>query len=162
MTAANAESVCVCGHGSGHHDDEPYGCWHCDCESWDRAAESSLLVRPATDDERDRFCLETSMKVRQPRGATWTEWNHAARETMAREMREGRVVVGVEDDVIVGFAYYSRYVLRMVYVKRDLRGFGYGLELLGANAGGMLYPLRPNACFRRWARAKKLIWTEVP
>lgn len=25
---------CDCGHPAGHHDDEPAGCWDCDCEAW--------------------------------------------------------------------------------------------------------------------------------
>lgn len=28
------QGVCTCGHPAGHHDDEPHGCWDCDCESW--------------------------------------------------------------------------------------------------------------------------------
>lgn len=119
----------------------------------------ALVVRPATPDERDRFCLETAMKVRQPRGATWTEWNHAARETMAREMREGTVRIGELDGVLVGFSQWHGGALHMLYVKRDLRGFGFGLDVL--LPCGVPQVHRPNACFRRWARDKKLTWTEA-
>jgi hypothetical protein len=34
MNAHVDAGMCRCGHPPGHHDDEPAGCWECDCEAW--------------------------------------------------------------------------------------------------------------------------------
>lgn len=109
------------------------------------------------------FVLETSMKVRKPHGVAWVDWrDDTADATRAALLTAPGVTVAVleADGIIVGFSHWIGGVLRMLYVKRDLRGFGYGMQLLGANAGAVLTVHRPNPCWRRWAHVRALQWRE--
>lgn len=109
------------------------------------------------------FVWETSMKVRQPRDLPWSVWLEEAGAAFREALgREGTTihVLGF-DDVIVGFSWWQGAVLRMVYVKRDLRGFGYGLQLVREHEAGQVAVHKPNWCWRRWALRAGVPWREI-
>jgi hypothetical protein len=109
------------------------------------------------------FVWETSLKVRLPHGESWRDWRQEQGERVRADLDApaSRVVVMDGGDVIVGFAHFMGGVLRMIYVKRDLRGFGYGMDLLRDALNAPLYVYKPNPCFRRWTHTKGLAWREL-
>jgi len=126
------------------------------------------LIRPI--ESRDlAFVWETSLKVRKPYGVPWTTWRDEQGPRALKDLNAPHTSIRVmeSDGVLVGFAHGVGAVLLMLYVKRDLRGFGYGLQLLGLDPyamnpdGVQVYVHRPNACWRRWCLAKNLRWREV-
>jgi len=66
--------------------------------------------------------------------------------------------------LLLGFATDHYDALAMIYVKRELRGNGIGLALLGGLGwgndlpGGVLRVVRPTASFRRWADYHRIPW----
>lgn len=117
-----------------------------------------ITVRPF--EGRDAgFVLETACKIRWPKGTTFREWFAAYVPQVTRWVREGTcLVVDAGDGVtVLGYLIESGGVLRSLYVKRDFRGHGFGLDLLGATT--LTRPLRvqdPTPSFNAWARHHKL------
>lgn len=105
------------------------------------------------------FCWETSLKVRKPYAVPWGAWVAAVgdRQRALLEMPGADVRVLEAEGVIVGFAHLVGEVLHMLYVKRDLRGLGFGLQLVGSHSVPILVA-SPNACWRRWAYGSGLRW----
>jgi hypothetical protein len=123
--------------------------------------EGPTIVRAPTQDELQRFVWETSLKVRQPRGISWTEWETGMGNRLLEALASPASVVRVAEDqgTVCGFAHWLDGVLQMLYVKAALRGHGYGLDMLLPVVGPVLVHA-PNACWRRWAYAKSLRWRE--
>lgn len=128
---------------------------------------TDIRVRPATFDELSHFVYETALKVRRPRGVPWSEWETSVGNRMTEVLAApaSRVNVGEWRHALVGFAHFLDDVLHMLYVKRELRGLGYGLELLQLDAlgmnGGVLKVHAPNVVWRRWAYKKNVRWIEA-
>lgn len=108
------------------------------------------------------FVLETTLKVRQPRGLSWREWEGLRRESTKALIAGGAVLVADADGVLLGFALTSFQTLHMLYVKRDFRGDGLGLALLGGlRWAPPLLVEHPTASWRAWTRARGIEWTQV-
>lgn len=115
------------------------------------------------------FVLETTLKVRQPRGLSWREWEGLRREETLRTIQGAAVLVVEADGVLLGYAIAAGGWLSMLYVKRDFRGDGLGLEMVRAlvlshdlgNDGDALWVEHPTASWRAWARRRDLKWTQV-
>lgn len=125
-------------------------------------ADERPTIRAAGPDDF-AFVWETSLKVRKPHGVTWRDWSAALGDVMARELNAPGSSVRIMDGggVIVGFAHDLGGVLQMLYVKRDLRGFGFGVELVAPlTVDGAVAVHRPNACWRKWSALKALRWVE--
>ena len=142
------------------------------------AAGAGLSAAPATPDiphvirqavpEDARFILETTAKVRQPRGVPWTQWSPVGLRNAQTALAQGRAVVADADGVILGFALAMpsamtppELALEMVYVKADFRGFGLGLEMLrgvGMAPGFLVAARAPTPCWRRWCAHHALMW----
>lgn len=109
------------------------------------------MIRPAAPDELG-FIRETCCKVRRPRGESWSAWEAQHGPLVDRWLREGKALVWCDEtapDLVLGFLLATGDVLRMLYVKRDFRGEGIGLELLGALSGKpRIY--HPNAVWKQW------------
>lgn len=127
----------------------------------DAAAEPPVFLR-AMEAGDVSFVLETSMKVRKPHGVAWVDWRDDTEVATRAGLHAplSRVSVLEWNGIIVGFSHWVGGVLRMLYVKRDLRGSGYGVQLLGVNAHAVLDVHRPNPCWRRWAHVRALRWRE--
>lgn len=140
-------------------------------------------IRPATADDGP-FVWETTLKVHQPRSrmadgtsrpaVCWADWvNLRGAETM-QMLRDSRVLVMESGNILLGFVVVSQGVVRMLYVKRDFRGNGFGLELLSADGPAIdharadarfphleprpLYAARPTPSWKRWARLHGIQW----
>lgn len=120
------------------------------------------VIRPMGQADR-AFVVETTLKVRQPRGLSWREWEGLRRSETERIADDGTVLVVEADGVLLGYAtaHASDHgpVLGMLYVKRDFRGDGLGMLLLAAL--GMNAPVlvdHPTASWRAWARRRQLPW----
>lgn len=125
-------------------------------------ADIPMRVRPWEVEEVD-FVWETSLKVRKPHSTPWREWEASQGEKLLAQLNalDSRVsVLDAFDGLVVGFAHWLGPVLQMLYVKRDLRGFGYGLQLLGVRPEVVLVH-RPNTCWRRWTYLKGIRWKEA-
>lgn len=134
-----------------------------------------------------QFVWETTLKVRKPHGVSWRDWRglHGAKLLDELVSDNGRITVcDGGNGVIVGYAWRTldgsfsivtdaagepvrqaepqHPVLRMLYVKRDLRGNGIGLQLLHAAGvvrdGSPIEVYRPNPCWRRWADHHRINW----
>lgn len=119
------------------------------------------MIRPI--ESRDiSFVWETTLKVRKPYEVPWTTWRDDNGPRVLRDLNaEGsRVSVLESDAVLIGFAWWIGAVLTMLYVKRDLRGFGYGLALLG-ELRGCIHVHRPNGCWRKWTQRRNIRWREA-
>lgn len=114
-------------------------------------------IRPATADDH-RFILETTAKVRQPHGLPWTTWKRTGMQQATEALRHGSAWVVESDGVLLGFVVADEAV-SMLYVKRDYRGLGLGLELLAKTGQGKVVRVRqPTASWRAWARRRSLPW----
>ncbi len=119
------------------------------------------VVRPATTDER-RFIVETTAKVRQPTGVPWHVWRPIGEAAAATAVVNGAAHVVDAGGVLLGFALVYDGAVEMLYVKRDFRGEGFGLELLKAAEVGTPVPVRfTTASWRAWCRSKGLRWEEA-
>lgn len=109
------------------------------------------MIRPATAAELP-FIRETCCKVRQPRGSQWSSWLASHGPTVDGWLAEGKAAVYVEDeepDIVLGFMVTTGDLVRMLYVKRDFRGHGIGLALVGSLPKKPT-PWLPNAVWHRW------------
>lgn len=120
------------------------------------------VVRPLKDSDIP-FVWETSLKVRKPHGTMWADHlrEHGDNALALLQARISTTNVMEADGVLIGFAHRVRDIVRMVYVKRELRGFGYGLELLAPAPAERVNVWRPNPCWRRWAYARNIPWQEA-
>jgi len=116
----------------------------------------SARVVPFTEAAR-AFVRETTARVRLPRDEwgtarlPWNDWAFAYGALVDLWLREGTcAVVDAGDDVFLGFALAHHGFVRMVYVKREFRGAGFGRELL--QAVGTSVPHCPNDSWRAWQR----------
>jgi hypothetical protein len=107
------------------------------------------------------FVWETSLKVRKPHGTQWRDWVKLHGDELFDSLNAPGSMVAVMEsgDVLIGFVHFVGDVLKMIYIKRDLRGFGYGSELLGGRKAVRVW--RPNRCFRIWAQVQNIRWREV-
>lgn len=115
---------------------------------------TKLKIRPATAEDLP-FVIETAAKVRWPKGTTFHAWSAAYRTSYHKLVADGgRVLVAEADGVILGFAIVDAHDrLEMVYVKRDFRGAGIGLQLLGeAGLRPPFHLIRPTPSVRRWLK----------
>jgi len=110
------------------------------------------VIRPAAQDELG-FIRETSCKVRKPRERSWASWEAQHGPQVDRWLREGEATVYAAEEapeIVLGFLLVTDGdVVRMIYVKRDFRGEGIGLELLG-QLKMPPRPWQPNGVWRQW------------
>lgn len=114
------------------------------------------------------FVVETTLKVRQPRGITWREWEGLRRVETESMADVGTVLVVEAGGVLLGFAVAAGGVLHMLYVKRDFRGDGLGLEMLRRlllnrdvlSTGDDVHVDHPTASWRAWARRRGVAWRQ--
>ena|SRR5688572_17901763 len=131
------------------------------------------IVRPAVDADR-RFIVETTAKVRQPRGVTWLEWEPYGRAWADMTFVWQDMVGGVSDrpfawvvevdGVILGLLLktHDEQSIECLYVKREFRGLGYGQLLLDAAGFGDDIPCRaPTESWRRWCARRGIRYTVV-
>jgi GNAT superfamily N-acetyltransferase len=125
------------------------------------ANEIPHVVRLAGEGDR-RFIVETTAKVRQPRDVPWRTWEPIGEGIAARALQDGAAYVIDAGGVMLGFLLVADGVVEMLYVKRDFRGDGFGLELL--RHAGVEQPIAVRAStssWRAWCRAKGLRWQEA-
>ncbi|HET7036578.1 MAG TPA: GNAT family N-acetyltransferase [Thermomicrobiaceae bacterium] len=123
-------------------------------------AEPLIATRPACADDLP-FVLETAAKLRWPHGVQFRDWRpaHDARVLGIVE-RGGGIHVAEARGVLLGYAITDAAgALVSIYVKRDFRGAGIGIELLraaGVDAGKPISCERPTPSLRIWARVRGL------
>jgi len=126
------------------------------------------VIRPMEPADRS-FVVETTLKVRQPRGITWREWEGLRKPDTERMVDGGTVLVVDAGGVLLGFALAMGATLEMLYVKRDFRGDGLGLELLArldlrhrlSGTWAALTVDHPTASWRAWARRRGIQWAQA-
>lgn len=131
-------------------------------------------IRPVRESDMS-FVRETTCKARWPRvpvnpaapfaewrytrPLTWHEWEAAHGPTVDQWIADGMCnVLDAGDDTILGFVIATTgdglgSLIRMVYVKREFRGHGFGRELL--YSVGAVPPYRahlPTASWEMWER----------
>lgn len=114
-----------------------------DVVTWRRAQDADLS-----------FVVETTAKVRWPKGTLFRDWRPSVEHEVRRHHAAGGVVVADASGVLLGFVI-TRYdgAVTMLYVKRDFRGADIGRQLL--IFAGVTRPVRavdPTPSFRAWAR----------
>jgi GNAT superfamily N-acetyltransferase len=81
----------------------------------------------------------------------WEDWQYAYGALVDKWLRGGEcAVVDAGDEVYLAFALAFAGLIRMVYVKKEFRGHGFGVRLL--DSVGTRVPHCPNAGWRAWAR----------
>lgn len=105
-------------------------------------------VRPARETDM-AFVRETACKARWPRLCTnpwdppasrvytrpfsWREWEASHGPTVDTWIADGQcLVLDAGQDTILGFVIVAEDLVRMLYVKQEFRGNGFGAELLRA------------------------------
>lgn len=117
-------------------------------------------IRRAVADDA-RFIVETTAKVRQPREQGWREWERDGRRNAEDDLRDGSTHVIEADGVLLGFVTMLAGALRMVYVKREFRGNGFGVALLTAAGALDDFPrvrvIDPTSSFRAWSKRRGFV-----
>ena len=115
-----------------------------------------FVVRRALSGD-ERFIVETTAKVRQPRGLAWRTWEQTARPEALRRLADGAAWVAEADGVLLGFILLEGDRVEMLFVKKDLRGLGIGLALL-EHAPRPLRARWPTASWRMWCAKRRIDW----
>jgi GNAT superfamily N-acetyltransferase len=118
-----------------------------------------FTIRPSTEDDR-RFIVETTAKVRLPHDVPWTDWKRGGLQDAHSTFQTGVSRVAEAEGVLVGFALYDEAnALSMLYVKREFRGVGIGLSLLGP-LPDILQVTKATPSWRQWCRTRGIRWAE--
>lgn len=103
------------------------------------------------------FVVEISCRTRMPvdeHGVVrllWRDWRFAYGHLVESWLRDGAaVVLDAGDSTYLGFAIMHDVQIKMVYVKPDFRGHGFGLKMI--DALGTRSPYCPTASWRAWER----------
>lgn len=123
-------------------------------------SEIPRTIRAATPADRS-FIVETSTKVRWPQrsGVSWREWQAAYGPAARSAFEHGQTLVMEAAGVLLGFVVVVDDAVFMLYVKRELRGEGFGRELLTA-AGAPVEAIAPTPCWKKWAQYHGIRWQE--
>ena len=90
-----------------------------------------MELRAPTADEH-AYLRETSLKVLQPAGVRWREWQTLRRADVERWIADPGTRVLVDDGMVLGFALTIANVLAVLYVRKRAHGYGLGARLMQA------------------------------
>lgn len=119
-----------------------------------------MTIRPAHAAEL-RFIRETTLKVLWPRRETsWHRWERDAGPEVDTLLAVKPPLVLADGDLVVGFVVTAGAALYMLYVKRSLRGFGFGAALLerAELAGDPVAVWNVTDSWKAWARGRGMRW----
>lgn len=122
-------------------------------------SEFGWTIRPAQPSDH-RFLVETIAKVRQPREMSWLRWSLLGVPMAQQTVLSGASHVAEADGVILGFVTEQAGAVEMLYVKRDFRGNGIGLDLLAkaADPTETVTARAPTSSWRAWCRRRGIEW----